>query len=56
MVQRITRQEATEILKISARTLDNRIKSGQIQTVKDGKRIFILSDELERYLREGHNG
>jgi excisionase family DNA binding protein len=48
---RLTRLEVCSILRISLATLENRIKSGSIAIVRDGKRVFILRDELNRYLK-----
>jgi excisionase family DNA binding protein len=48
---RLTREEASKALRISLGTLDRRISEGSILAVRDGKRIFILQDELNRYLR-----
>jgi excisionase family DNA binding protein len=48
---RLTREEASKALRISLGTLDRRIAEGSILAVRDGKRIFILQDELNRYLR-----
>jgi len=48
---RLTREEASKALRISLGTLDRRISEGAIFSVRDGKRVFILQDELNRYLR-----
>jgi excisionase family DNA binding protein len=48
---RLTREEASKSLRMSLATLDKRISEGALSVVRDGKRIFILQDELNRYLR-----
>ena len=49
---RLTRLEVCAILRISLATLEARIREGKIGIVRDGKRVFILQDELDRYLQE----
>jgi hypothetical protein len=41
---------------MSRSTLFERIKAGEIKTVKVGKRTYIAHDELQRYVRslQGH--
>jgi excisionase family DNA binding protein len=53
-IQRLTRLEACSILRISLATLENRIRAGEINIVRDGKRVFILRDELDRYATKGN--
>jgi excisionase family DNA binding protein len=53
MSKRLTRAEAAKALRISVRTLDNRLKDGSITAVRDGSRIFFVDDEVARYAREG---
>jgi excisionase family DNA binding protein len=48
---RLTREEASKALRVSLGTLDRRISEGSIIAVRDGKRVFILQEELNRYLR-----
>ena len=48
---RLTREEASKALRMSLGTLDKRISEGALSVVRDGKRIFILQEELNRYLR-----
>ena len=48
---RLTREEASKALRMSLGTLDKRISEGALSVVRDGKRVFILQDELNRYLR-----
>lgn len=50
-VIRLTREEASKALRMSLGTLDKRISEGALAVVRDGKRIFILQEELNRYLR-----
>jgi excisionase family DNA binding protein len=48
---RLTREEASKALRMSLGTLDKRISEGALSVVRDGKRVFILQEELNRYLR-----
>ncbi len=48
---RLTREEASKALRMSLGTLDKRISEGALFVVRDGKRVFILQEELNRYLR-----
>jgi excisionase family DNA binding protein len=50
-VIRLTREEASKALRMSLGTLDKRISEGALSVVRDGKRVFILQEELNRYLR-----
>ena len=50
-VIRLTREEASKALRMSLGTLDKRINEGALSVVRDGKRVFILQEELNRYLR-----
>lgn len=50
-VIRLTREEASKALRMSVGTLDKRISEGALSVVRDGKRVFILQEELNRYLR-----
>jgi excisionase family DNA binding protein len=43
--------EAAKILRISRSTLYERISSGLISVHKDGRRTFITTFELERYVK-----
>ena len=47
----VPENEACQILHLSARTLYNRRKHGEISYVEDGGRIFYRLDELDRYSR-----
>jgi excisionase family DNA binding protein len=44
--------EATRILRLSRATLYERIRSGHIQTQKDGRRSYITAEELQRYVAQ----
>lgn len=46
---RYSRKEAAISLGMCLRTLDMRIASGAIQTVRDGKKVFITREVLRRY-------
>ena len=50
-VIRLTREEASKALRMSLGTLDKRISEGALAVHRDGKRVFILQEELNRYLR-----
>jgi excisionase family DNA binding protein len=41
--------DAIFLLGISRATLYERIEAGQIQTIRDGRRVFIHGSELIRY-------
>ena len=45
--------EAAVLLGLHIDTLRKRIEDGEITTVRDGKRIFILNEELLRYAQQG---
>ncbi len=45
--------EAARILRLSRATVYARIREGLLKTRKDGRRTFILADELRRYIRQG---
>lgn len=53
---RYTIKQATERLNISRSKLYQRIAAGLINIIKDGKRTFILADELDRYGSGSHGG
>lgn len=42
--------EAMNLLELSRSTVYERIATGQLQVVKDGHRVFVMRQELERYL------
>jgi excisionase family DNA binding protein len=50
---RLTKSQAAQILGLALRTIDTRITEGKISVVRDGRRVFILADEVERYAKSG---
>ena len=48
---RLTKSQAAQILGLALRTIDTRITEGKISVVRDGRRVFILADEVERYAK-----
>lgn len=42
--------EAAKILRISRATLYERIRAGRLSTQKDGRRTFVTSEEIRRYI------
>jgi excisionase family DNA binding protein len=50
---RLTKSQAAQILGLALRTIDTRIAEGKLAVVRDGRRVFILSDEVERYAKSG---
>ena len=44
--------EAARILRLSRATLYERIRSGTIKTQKDGRRSYITTEELQRYVSQ----
>jgi len=50
---RLTKSQAAQILGLAIRTIDTRIAEGKINVVRDGRRVFILADEVERYAKSG---
>lgn len=51
---RYNKLEAAERLSLNLRTLNYRLAAGAIGCVRDGKRVFILHEEIERYGRMDH--
>ena len=47
---RNTIPEVGAIVKLSRATIYDRIKRGLLHVVKDGGRVFVTGEELERYL------
>lgn len=49
----LTRPEAAEYLRVSVRTLDRRIRNGQIPCMSDhrGARVFFRQCDLEKYIK-----
>ncbi len=46
--------EAAKILRISRATLYLRIGAGLIEIQKDGRRIFVTANELQRFANSSH--
>lgn len=46
-------REASEMLGVSTKTIRRRIAAGQLQSIRDGSKIFITWDELDRYGKRG---
>ncbi len=46
--------EAARILHLSRATLYERIRTGLIKTQKDGRRSYITTEELQRYVADSH--
>jgi hypothetical protein len=53
---RFSRREAARVLGMSQRTLDYRIKAGEIKTKRDGDRVYITAAELRGYSQRDHAG
>ena len=50
MTRLLTLQEAAEVLRVSVRTVQRLISSGQIRPVHIGRRTLITEKEVEAYL------
>jgi excisionase family DNA binding protein len=48
--------EAADVLRISLRTFDKFLASGQIVPRRIGKRVLIPRDEIERFIRDNSSG
>lgn len=46
----LSKEEAAARLKVSAKTVDRRIKSGKIPAFKEGGRVIIYECDLEEYI------
>ena len=51
-----SRVEAADVLRISLRTFDKFLASGQIVPRRIGKRVLIPRDEIERFIRDNSSG
>jgi excisionase family DNA binding protein len=49
---RYSLREAGSELGLSKPTIDRRIKDGKLKAHKDGRRTFVLAEELQRYIEE----
>ena len=45
-----TKQEVSEMLKVSIQTIDREIKKGKLKRLKIGARVLIAEDDLKEYL------
>ena len=45
MVQRVSKDEARRILGVTDSTIDRRIQRGEIQTEREGHRVWVLLDD-----------
>jgi excisionase family DNA binding protein len=48
----VTREEAAEALRLSLRTLDRLLATGQISIRRVGRRVLIPRSEIERFAGE----
>ena len=46
----LTKNQVAEMLGISAKTIDRRIRSGELPVIRDGRIIRVHPDDLERYI------
>lgn len=46
---KISRKEASKLLKLSIRTVDRYIKAGKLSTIEEDGRIWLLKGEIERF-------
>ncbi len=46
-----TKKEAAEMLRISVRTLERLLSTGEIRAIKVGKQVRISDDQVSHYLR-----
>jgi excisionase family DNA binding protein len=53
---RYTKKEAAQMLSISLRMLDYSIQAGEISVRRDGTKVLITHQELQRYARRDHSG
>ncbi len=47
MVRRVSKDEARRILEVSDSTIDRRIHNGELQTEREGRRVWVLLDDEE---------
>ena len=48
----LSRVESAEYLRVSTRTLDYKIASGEIARIKIGRRVLVSIQELNRYVED----
>lgn len=46
---KISRKEASKLLKLSIRTVDRYIKAGKLSTIEEDGRIWLIKEEIERF-------
>ena len=46
----LTKKQVAEMLGMSAKTIDRRIRNGELPVIRDGRIIRVHPDDLERYL------
>lgn len=44
-----SKKESSILLSVSLRTVDNLISGGDLRTKRQGKRVLVLAESLERY-------
>jgi excisionase family DNA binding protein len=50
-----TYPEAAQILRCSEKTLYNRVRSGDIQPLRNGKLVLFTNECIEEFLKRGGN-
>jgi excisionase family DNA binding protein len=46
----LTCDETAELLRCSRRTVERRIAEGELEIVRNGRRVLVTADSLERFL------
>ena len=46
----LTKKQVAEMLGMSAKTIDRRIRNGELPVIRDGRIIRVHPDDMERYL------
>ncbi len=52
----LTKKRVAEILDTSEKTVDRRIRSGDLPAIRDGRIIRIRPEDLERYIAQRRFG
>ena len=52
----LTKKQVAELLGMSAKTIDRRIRTGELPVIRDGRIIRVHPDDLERYLTARRSG
>jgi excisionase family DNA binding protein len=47
----LTREEATEALRVSVRTVDRLLRDGTLKSRRVGRRVFVSSGDIERLIK-----